>query len=63
MGILTDKVDNAFEKLRQGNFNEFVREIADAGDVRYAGHKHIVMMRIEENLDRIKLESWGVKFE
>jgi len=61
MGILVDEVDSAFEKLRQGSFNDFVRAIANAGDVRYAGHKYIVMNRIEENLSKVaKVE---VKFK
>ena len=54
MGILTNRVDEAFLKLKDGNFADFVKQIAFVSDVNYRFHFDIVMDRIEHNLDLIK---------
>jgi len=56
MGILIDKVRKAFERYDKGDIPGFVRGIADASDVRYAGHRNIVDDEITKCLIERKLE-------
>ena len=53
MGVLTERVDIAFERLEQGDFSGFVLDIMRVSDVRYANHMEIVKAQIEGHLGKI----------
>jgi len=50
MGILKDRVANAFKLHKEGKFNEFCRALVACGDVRWAGHRNIVDAEVENQL-------------
>ena len=50
MGILKDKVKEAFEMYKAGNFRGFVKGISDVSDVRWQNHKDIVDSEIDRQL-------------
>jgi len=54
MGILIDKVKEAFEMYKAGNFRGFVKGISDVSDVRWENHKTIVDDEIDKQLTALK---------
>jgi hypothetical protein len=53
MGILREKIQKAFSMYKSGDFKGFVRELVDAGDVRYQFHRDIVDAEVEEQLGKL----------
>ena len=54
MGILIDRVDNAFKNYKKGNLRAFVKEISNVSDVRWGFHKDIVDREIDRQLKALK---------
>jgi hypothetical protein len=50
MSVLRERVQNAFEILMKGDFDGFVRKLADTADVRWQNHRDIVNNEIEKQL-------------
>lgn len=54
MGILQDRVKKAFDKYRTGDFEGFVKDLVDVGDVRWGWHRGIVDAEVERQLERVR---------
>lgn len=54
MGVLQNKVKEAFGKYRAGDFEGFVKDLVDVGDVRWGWHRGIVDGEVERQLNKVR---------
>ncbi|MFH2106509.1 MAG: hypothetical protein ABII22_04560 [Candidatus Micrarchaeota archaeon] len=53
MGILREKVQQAFSLYKAGDLKGFARALVEAGDVRYRFHRDIVDDEVEIQLSKL----------
>jgi hypothetical protein len=53
MGILQERVRQAFSLYKAGDFKAFVRALVEAGDCRYQFHRDIVDSEVERQLSEM----------
>ena len=53
MGILKERVRQAFSLYKAGDFKSFCKALVDCGDVRYQFHRNIVDEEVEKQLEKL----------
>ena len=52
MGILKERVAEAFKQLDKGNFDLFAKQMIECGDVHWDWHRKIVDYEVDEELKK-----------